>query len=52
MGRLLVEALGARDYPTVQAVLFLLIAGFALVNLATDLVYGFVDPRVREQITG
>jgi ABC-type dipeptide/oligopeptide/nickel transport system permease component len=51
MGRLLVEALGARDYPTVQACLFLLVVGFALVNLATDLLYGFVDPRVREQIT-
>ena len=51
MGRLLIDSMGNRDYPTIQGVLILLIAGFTLVNLATDLLYGFVDPRVREQTT-
>lgn len=47
IGRLLVDAILARDYPVVQGVTFVIAASFILVNLITDLVYSLVDPRVR-----
>lgn len=46
-GKLLVESIGARDYPVVQSTTLVFAALVILVNLATDLVYSFLDPRVR-----
>lgn len=47
VGRLAVEAIKARDYPIVQgAVLYMAIA-YVLVNLLVDLLYAWVDPRLR-----
>lgn len=47
IGRLLVQAIMARDYPTVQGTMLLLGFAFVLVNLLIDILYTFVDPRVR-----
>jgi len=47
MGRLIVQGILHRDYPIVQATLLLLVITFVAVNLATDLVYGLLDPRIR-----
>jgi peptide/nickel transport system permease protein len=47
LGRLLVQAAAARDFPVIQAGVFLFGVIFALVNLAVDLLYAVVDPRVR-----
>jgi ABC-type dipeptide/oligopeptide/nickel transport system permease component len=47
MGRLLVTAVSQRDIPVVQGVLLVFATAFVLVNLAVDLIYGFVDPRIR-----
>lgn len=47
VGRLVVGAIQARDYPVVQGVLLFLVLGFILVNLAADLLYGVLDPRIR-----
>jgi len=47
VGRLIVSAILARDYPLVQAAVFVVAAMFVLVNLAVDLLYAIVDPRVR-----
>ncbi len=47
MGRLLVTAVSQRDIPVVQGVLLVFAASFVLVNLAADLAYGVVDPRIR-----
>jgi ABC-type dipeptide/oligopeptide/nickel transport system permease component len=47
IGRLLVDAILARDYPVVQGVTFVIATSFILVNLITDVVYSLVDPRVR-----
>lgn len=47
LGRLLLQAVLNRDYPTVQGVLLLLAAIFVVVNLIVDLLYGVIDPRVR-----
>jgi peptide/nickel transport system permease protein len=46
VGWLLVEAIGFRDYPVIQGALLLLALQFALVNLAVDVLYAFVDPRI------
>ena len=47
LGRLLVQAAAARDFPVIQAGVFLFGVIFVLVNLAVDLLYAVVDPRVR-----
>lgn len=47
IGRLLVQAIMARDYPVVQGSLLLLGFAFVFVNIMIDLIYAWVDPRVR-----
>jgi peptide/nickel transport system permease protein len=47
IGRLIVQAIIGRDYPVVQGTLLLLGFAFVLLNLAIDILYTFVDPRVR-----
>jgi peptide/nickel transport system permease protein len=47
LGRLTVDAVLARDYPTVQAVILLFSLVYVLVNLVVDLLYTFLDPRIR-----
>lgn len=49
IGRLAVQAIEARDYPLLQGCLLLIAVSYVLVNLLTDLVYAFADPRVRLQ---
>jgi peptide/nickel transport system permease protein len=46
-GALLVDAINARDYSTVQAAVMIVAILVVLVNLLTDIVYSFIDPRVR-----
>jgi peptide/nickel transport system permease protein len=47
LGTLTVDALTARDYPVLQGVFLLLSVGIVLANLAADLAYAVLDPRVR-----
>ncbi len=47
IGRLAVEAVIARDYPIVQAVVIVVATSFVVINLFVDLLYGYLDPRVR-----
>jgi peptide/nickel transport system permease protein len=47
LGRLTVDAVLARDYPTIQAVILLFSLAYVLINLAVDLAYTFLDPRIR-----
>ena len=47
VGRLSVQAIANRDYPVVQAAVFLLASTFVLVNLMVDVVYTYLDPRIR-----
>ena len=47
VGRLVVDAVFARDYPLVQGVILLIALGFILSNLLVDLLYGWIDPRIR-----
>ena len=47
VGRLSVQAIYNRDYPVVQAAVFTLSATFVLVNLIVDVLYTYLDPRIR-----
>ncbi len=47
IGRLLVESIEKRDYPVTQACVLLVALSYVLVNLATDVLYRFADPRVK-----
>jgi peptide/nickel transport system permease protein len=48
-GRLAVEAIRAKDYPVVQGAVLMLALAFAFVNLLVDLIYAFLNPRIRAQ---
>ncbi len=47
VGRLIIQAVEQRDYTVVQAGLLGLVAVFLLINLMTDIMYAFLDPRIR-----
>ena len=47
IGRLLILAVAQRDIPVVQGLLLVFAASFVLVNLLVDIVYAFLDPRIR-----
>ncbi len=47
IGRLVVNAIATRDYPMVQGIVLFTAAVYALLNLAVDVLYGFLDPRIR-----
>ena len=47
VGRLLLDAIFQRDYPVVQGVILILAAAFMTLNLAVDLLYALIDPRLR-----
>jgi peptide/nickel transport system permease protein len=47
IGRLLIQSISFRDYPTVQGCVLLIAITYVGVNLLTDLTYGFLDPRIR-----
>jgi peptide/nickel transport system permease protein len=51
IGNLLISSIFRRDYPVVQAVMLLVAIVFVGVNLVVDLVYGYLDPRVRLEET-
>ena len=47
LGRLTVDAILARDYPVIQAMILLTSAIYVLINLIIDISYTFFDPRIR-----
>jgi peptide/nickel transport system permease protein len=49
LGRLLIQAIRLRDYPLVQGCVLLISVTYVAVNLGTDLVYAWLDPRIRLQ---
>ncbi|QTN00444.1 ABC transporter permease subunit [Sediminibacillus dalangtanensis] len=46
VGRLMIDAIAARDFPVVQATVLLVAALFVLVNLIVDIIYALIDPRI------
>jgi ABC-type dipeptide/oligopeptide/nickel transport system permease component len=49
VGRLLIQAISFRDYPLVQGCILFIAVTYVGVNLAVDLVYAWLDPRIRYQ---
>ena len=49
LGRLLILAVGQRDIPLVQGLLLVFATSFVLVNLLVDVLYAFLDPRIRHR---
>jgi len=49
IGQLTVDSISGRDYPMVQASVLLFAVSFAIVNLMVDLIYGVIDPRIRQK---
>jgi len=47
LGRFLFDAITQRDYPVIQGINLFLATGIIVLNLAIDVVYGFLDPRIR-----
>lgn len=47
LGTTLLEAISERDYPVVQGTVFVIAVIYVVVNIAVDLLYGLVDPRIR-----
>jgi peptide/nickel transport system permease protein len=47
LGRLAVDAILTRDYPVVQGVVLFVAVAVVATNLAVDVVYGLLDPRIR-----
>ena len=47
VGRILIDAIFHRDFPMIQAVIVVIGAGVLLINLVVDLLYGWLDPRIR-----
>ena len=49
IGRLMIQSILARDTPTVLGCIIVFSISFSIVNLIVDLIYGFVDPRMKSQ---
>jgi peptide/nickel transport system permease protein len=47
LGRLMITAISARDYPLVEGCVLTFALTYVLVNMLTDLLYGLIDPRIR-----
>lgn len=47
LGRLLITAISARDYPLVEGCVLTFSLSYVVINMLTDLAYGLVDPRIR-----
>ena len=47
IGRLVVDAISRRDYPIIQGAMIIFAGVYVLINLAIDISYGFLDPRIR-----
>ena len=47
LGRLLYDSISARDYPMIQGTILIFGLLYIFVNLVVDLIYAFVDPRIR-----
>lgn len=50
LGQMLVQAIGAKDYPVVQAVVLVIATLYILINIIVDISYAYIDPRVRDAV--
>jgi ABC-type dipeptide/oligopeptide/nickel transport system permease component len=52
LGRFAINAINARDYPQIQGMVLFMASVYVLVNLAVDILYGFMDPRIQQGGSG
>lgn len=50
LGKLIVDSIKSRDYPVVQASVFLISVSYCVINLIVDLLYTRINPQIREQL--
>jgi peptide/nickel transport system permease protein len=46
LGRLLIQAITTRDYPLIQGCILVILIAYMLINLAVDMLYAWIDPRI------
>ncbi len=46
LGRLLIQAISTRDYPLIQGCILFILVVYVLINLAVDVLYAYIDPRI------
>jgi peptide/nickel transport system permease protein len=46
LGRLLIQAIGTRDYPLIQGCILFILIIFVVINLLVDVLYAYIDPRI------
>ncbi|MCD8220850.1 MAG: ABC transporter permease [Clostridiales bacterium] len=51
LGKLIVDSIKARDYPIVQGSVLLISVSYCLINLLMDLLYTFINPQIKEQLS-
>ena len=49
VGRFMIQSIQGRDIPSVMGCVIIFAVSFALINLLVDLIYGFIDPRIKAQ---
>ena len=49
LGKYIIDSINMRDNPVVQGSVLFLALSFSFVNLAVDILYGFLDPRIKSQ---
>jgi ABC-type dipeptide/oligopeptide/nickel transport system permease component len=47
IGRLLITSIGYRDYPMIQGIVLFVVLAFIFINLLVDIIYAYLDPRIR-----
>ncbi len=50
LGKLIVDSIKSRDYPIVQASVFLISISYCLINLFVDILYTYINPQIKEQL--
>jgi peptide/nickel transport system permease protein len=52
IGKLMIDSISVKNYPMVQGGVLFIALGFSIVNLLVDILYGFIDPRIKSQYSG
>lgn len=47
IGQLAIDSIGRKDYPVVQAIVLIVALSYVLINLAVDIIYAYLNPRIR-----
>ncbi len=51
IGRMLLNAIMQRDFPFIQGTVLFMALSFVIINILVDLIYGWINPKIREELT-